>query len=147
MCYYIHVVCETCKVEQKLPPVFCDKLFSGIICTKFNSTDTSSNVACKTVALVACQQSFDESSAEMRLFDILEARMSWTDWTTCPCGFSRIDLDSSLTGCSDDDCDVDDYDQTNYNETNRNYMDFDDVDFDALWREIYAEVDYVNDVA
>lgn len=137
MCYYTYIICETCNAEQKLPPIFCSKLSSGIICTKFNSIDTVSSKACKTLALVACQQSFDENTAEVRLFDILEAKLSWIDWTTCPCGLSQLDLDNNLSGYSDTDYDINDCNETDY----------DDVDFDELWREICMDIDHTDVVA
>lgn len=136
MCYYTYIICETCKAEQKLPPVFCEKLASGIICTKFNSIDTIYDTTYKDLAMVTCQQSFDETTAEVRLFDILRVEVSWIDWTTCSCGLSYIDLDG---GCSESiDMDYDTY-------VSNDNSDYGDVDFDDLWREICVGMDIMQE--
>lgn len=134
MCYYNYIICETCNAEQKLPPVFCEKLSSGIICTKFDSMDTVHDNISRTLAMVVCQQSFDVTTAEVRLFDILRVETTWIDWTLCVCGLSYADI------CTIPSSDYDiSYDcEVNYG----NDTDYSEIDFDELLSEICPDIDH-----
>lgn len=69
MCYYDVIYCESCLFTIKYPPILCDKITSGIICTSQCHTESKKI-----------------TNGELWLYDILPAHEVWIDSSTCSCG-------------------------------------------------------------
>lgn len=109
MCYYDVIYCESCKAMTQFPPTFCDKIRSGIICTKYSEPDNTLNGMIKLCMATIYEKAYDVANGELRLYDILEAKDLWINSTICPCGSTNNSpSDSSSKSYSTADCFSDD---------------------------------------
>lgn len=86
MCHYDVIYCESCNAMTQFPPVFCDKIKSGIICTKYVELDQESSNTTKLCMAMIYEKAYDVTNGELRLFDIIKANETWIDHTICSCG-------------------------------------------------------------
>jgi hypothetical protein len=104
------------------PPVLCDKIRSGIICTKQNKTDISDKDNNNPV-LDSYSKAFDPTTNEVRLYDILPAKENWINCTVCTYGIDTPYV--SECSSTQDGPEINDFDLY----SNDSY-DGDDYDFD-----------------
>lgn len=86
MCHYDVIYCESCNAINLFPPDFCDKIKSGIICTKYGEPNQELSGMVKLCMTAVYERAYDVTNSELRLYDILKAKETWIDYNLCSCG-------------------------------------------------------------
>ena len=100
MCHYNVIYCESCMAITRFPPEFCDKINSGIVCTRVGDPDKSFNDMSKLCMAAIYDRAYDPTNKEIRLYDILPAIETWVDSSKCICGLGLISSDDDNLGLS-----------------------------------------------
>lgn len=79
MCYYICTICESCKSVTNGPPIYCEKLQLGIICSKPIEEALQ-------LQPLNNQLFYNTIKQEVQLYELLNVSYKWTDYTECICG-------------------------------------------------------------
>lgn len=105
MCHYNIIHCDSCKAITQSPPVFCDKILSGIICTKYSEPNNELENMAKLYMATIYEKAYDVTKGELQLYDIMRAEIKRINNTVCSCESAS----SSSTNDSFESCITTDY--------------------------------------